>query len=250
MRRNMTSSVPGIHKMILEGAAEQPVENELGVISRMLPLAGARVLELGCGAAEKTRAIAESTDVAAITAVEIDPIQHRKNLKIADLPKVNFKSYGAQAIPEADDSFDIVMMFKSLHHVPGQSMDQALQEIQRVLKPGGYAYISEPVFAGEFNEIMRLFHDEEIVRKNAFDALLRAVDRGVLELGEEYFFKNVIKLRSFEQYEAGILSVTHIDHDLDDETLVEVKRRFMKHESDKGFVFEVPNRIDLLRKPA
>jgi hypothetical protein len=97
---------------------------------------------------------------------------------------------------------------------------------------------------------MRLFHDEEIVRKNAFDALLRAVGSGVLELGEEYFFKNVIKLRSFEQYETGILSVTHIDHDLDDETLAEVKRRFMKHESDKGFVFEVPNRIDLLRKPA
>jgi hypothetical protein len=66
--------------------------------------------------------------------------------------------------------------------------------------------------------IMRLFHDEEVVRKNAFDALLRAVDSGVLEL--------------------------------DDETLAEVKRRFMKHESDKGCVFEVPNRIDLLRKPA
>jgi ubiquinone/menaquinone biosynthesis C-methylase UbiE len=249
MRRNMTLSVPIIHDMILKGSEEQPVENELDVINRMLPLAGAVILELGCGAAEKTRAIAESTDVAAITAVEIDPIQHGKNLEITDLAKVSFKSYGAQAIPEADDSFDIVMMFKSLHHVPGEMMDQALQEIQRVLKPGSYAYISEPVFAGAFNEIMRLFHDEEIVRKNAFDAVVRAVDNGVLELEEEFFFKNMIKLRSFEQYEAGILSVTHSDHDLDGETLAEVKRRFMKHESEKGFIFEVPNRIDLLRKP-
>lgn len=245
----MTLSVPIIHNMRLEGGAEQPIENELDVIDRMLKVAGATILELGCGAAEKTRAIAERTDVAAITAVEVDPIQHAKNLAIKDLPKVSFKSYGAQVIPEADNSFDIVMMFKSLHHVPGESMDQALKEISRVLKPGGHAYISEPVFAGEFNEVMRLFHDEEVVRKNAFNAVVRAVDNCVLELEEEFFFKNVIRLRSFEQYKSGILSVTHSAHVLDDETLAEVKRRFMKHESDKGFIFEVPNRVDLLRKP-
>lgn len=245
----MTSSTRRIHNMLLKGSAKQPIANELEVINRMLSVAGGSILELGCGAAEKTRAIAERTEVAAITAVEIDPIQHKKNLELKDLPKVNFKSYGAQAILEADNSFDIVMMFKSLHHVPGESMDQALKEIQRVLKPGGYAYISEPVFAGEFNEIMRVFHDEEVVRQHAFEAVARAVNNGVFELEEEFFFRNIIKFRSFERYESGILSVTHSDHDLDDETLAEVKRRFLQHESDKGFVFEVPNRVDLLKKP-
>ncbi len=246
----MTPSDTGSQTMSLIGPNEQTITSEMKVINRLLQVDGASILELGCGGAEKTRAIAERTDVASITAVEIDPIQHKKNLEITDLPKVNFKSYGAQLIPEPDNSFDIVMMFKSLHHVPGESMDKAMSEIRRVLKPGGRAYISEPVFAGPFNEIMRLFHDEQEVRQNAFAAVERAVSGGVLELEEEFFFKNVIKLKSYEQYEAGILSVTHSDHHLDDETKAEVKRRFLQHESDEGFVFEIPNRIDLLRKSA
>ena len=226
----------------------QPVHNEIDVIDRMLALNGAYILELGCGAAEKTRLIAEKLNVAKITAVEIDPIQHKKNLQIADMPKTEFKSYGAQDIPEADEAFDVVMMFKSLHHVPGESMDQALAEISRVLKPGGVAYFSEPVFAGDFNEIIRLFHDEEAVRLQAFNALGRAIEEGVLELEEEFFFDTVVKMASFKQFEAGVLNVTFMDHQLDDALLADVKRRFMKHESEKGFIFQVPNRVDLLVK--
>lgn len=227
----------------------QPVLNEIDVVGRMLALNEANILELGCGAAEKTRLIAEKFNVATITAVEIDPIQHEKNLQIVDMPKTEFKSYGAQEIPESDESFDVVMMFKSLHHVPAESMDQALAEIRRVLKPGGVAYFSEPVFGGDFNEIIRLFHDEELVRSQAFKALGRAVDEGVLELEEEFFFDNVVKMSSFKQFEAGVLNATFMDHQLDDALLAEVKRRFMNHESDKGFVFQVPNRVDLLVKP-
>jgi ubiquinone/menaquinone biosynthesis C-methylase UbiE len=234
--------------MRLIGPESQKLTSELKVLERMLPLAGARVLELGCGAAEKTRLIAERTPVASITAVEIDHLQHEKNLQIGDLPKVTFRSYGAQEIEEADNSFDIVIMFKSLHHVPQNDMDEALSELRRVLKPGGYAYISEPVFAGEFNEIMRLFHDEELVRQQAFDALIRAVENNVMHLEEEYFFKNIIRLPSFDIYLKNVLGVTHTNHELDQQTIAEVKRRFMKHESDEGFIFQIPNRVDLLRK--
>lgn len=228
----------------------QPTLNELDVIDRLLTLEGAQILELGCGAMEKTRLIAEKYDVAKITAVEIDPIQHEKNLKMPDMPKIESKSYGAQDIPEPDESFDVVMMFKSLHHVPAEAMDQALSEIRRVLKPGGVAYFSEPVFAGDLNEIIRLFHDEEWVRSQAFDAMRRAVNEGLLDLKEEIFFDNVVKMTSFDQFEAGILNATFMDHQLDDELHAEVKRRFMKHESDQGFVFQVPNRIDLLARSA
>ena len=234
--------------MKLIGPADQPLTSETTIIGRMLKLPGANVLELGCGAAEKTRAIAERDQPAAITAVEIDPLQHHKNLTITDLPKVTFKSYGAQKIAEADNSFDIVIMFNSLHHVPQDSMDMALLEICRVLKPGGIAYISEPVFAGDFNEILRVFHDEELVRQQAFDALSRAVDNKVLYLEEEFFFKNVIRLPSFEIYLDNVLGVTHTNHELDAPTIAEVKRRFMQYESEEGFVFQVPNRVDLLRK--
>ncbi len=236
--------------MCLVGPDNQEILSELAVINRMLPLADASVLELGCGGAEKTRAIAERTDVASITAVEIDKTQHQKNLEITDLPKVRFQSFGAEDIQAENNSYDIVMMFKSLHHVPANDLDAALKEIYRVLKPGGYSYISEPVFAGAYNEIMRLFHDEEIVRKQAFEAVKKIVDSGVFKLAEEFFFKNKLRLRSFEQYETGILGVTHTNHQINDETMNSIKKLFLSNESDEGFVFEIPNRIDLLRKPS
>lgn len=236
--------------MQLLGPETQDIREEIDVLTRMLPFDGARILELGCGAADKTRQIAETTAVREIVAAEVDQIQHQKNLTITDLPKVTFTSFGAEDIDAPDDSFDIVLMFKSLHHVPIPLMDQGLQEIHRVLKPGGLAYISEPVFAGAFNEVIRLFHDESTVRKAAFDAMARAVNTGVLDLDEEYFFKNVVRLKHFGQFEQGILNATFMDHQLSDELLAEVKRRFESHASPEGYVFEVPNRIDLLRKPA
>lgn len=234
--------------MNLKSNSPQEISSELEVINRLLDLDNVSVLELGCGAADKTRQIAEQTAVASITAVEIDSLQHDKNLLITDLPKVTFKSYGAEAIDEASDSFDVVMMFKSLHHVPTESMDQALREINRVLKPGGRAYFSEPVFDGPLNEIMRLFHDEERVRRLAFDALQRAVDSSLFTLEAEVFFDNVIRLKSWEQYRNGILNVTHTDHQLSDQTLAEVQRRFLAHGGEEGFVFETPNRVDVLIK--
>jgi len=235
--------------MQLKGPEETEIATEFDVLSRLLALKGARVLELGCGAAEKTRQIAESADVDEIVAVEIDSIQHAKNLEVDDLPTVTFKSFGAEAIAEPDDSFDIVLMFKSLHHVPGASMDEAMSEIRRVLKPGGLAYISEPVFAGSFNEVIRLFHDESTVRLAAFEAVARAVDAAKLELVEETFFTSVLRLMHFGQFEAGILNATHTDHDLTPELLEEVKARFESYKSEEGYVFQTPNRVDLLRKP-
>ena len=237
-----------IESMQLSGPTKQPVCDELQVIAELLPLDGARLLELGCGAAEKTRQIVEHSDVLEIVAAEVDQIQHRTNLQRYDLPKVSFKSYGAEAIDEPDNSFDCVLMFKSLHHVPVPMMDTALAEIARVLKPGGLAYISEPVFAGEFNEIIRLFHDESLVRREAFEAMQRAVAGGVLELADERFFENRIRLQSFSQFEQGILNVTHTEHNVTPELLDLVRSKFESYRGPDGYVFEIPNRVDLLRR--
>jgi len=235
--------------MHLSGPAEQPLLNEFEVLRELLPFEGARVLELGCGAAEKTRLIAERTGVAQIVAAEVDAIQHARNLAISDLPKVEFRSFGAEAIEAPDASFDIVLMFKSLHHVPIARMDQALLEIHRVLRPGGLAYISEPVFAGEFNGVLRLFHDESVVRREAFAAVERAVQKGLLTLAEERFFRNPLKLASFAQFEQGVLNVTHTEHRITPELLERIRARFEGYRGPDGWFFEIPNRVDLLRRP-
>ena len=221
---------------------------EHNVYCQMLPLEGAGVLELGCGRAELTRAIAETKDVAFITAMEVDEIQHGKNLLIDDLPHVEFKAGGAEAIPTENEAFDIVLMFKSLHHVSVDKMDTALSEIHRVLKPGGLAYISEPVYQGDFNNILRLFHDEKEVRLAAFEAVKRAVHSGLFDLVEERFFNTPKHYHDFEEFEERILKVTHTNHDLSPDLYLKVKEKFMNHMTDEGADLPIPVRVDLLKK--
>ena len=215
----------------------------------MLALDNKHILELGCGSAEITRNIATAGAGREITALEVDEIAHEKNLQISDLPNVTFAIAGAQEIPLADASVDVVFMFKSLHHVPLDLMDLSMREIKRVLKPGGLAYISEPVFAGDFNEILRLFHDEQKVREAAFNAVKKAVDAGLFSLVEETFFNSPMKFESFADFENKVLKVTHTNHALDEKVYELVKQRFEHHLSDDGAHFLMPIRVDLLRRP-
>ena len=208
------------------------------------------MLELGCGKAEKTRLLAETGRVSGILALEVDTIQHERNLQIADLPNVQFRHAGAEAIPAKDNSIDIVLMFKSLHHVPMELMDQALSEIARVLKPGGLAWISEPVYAGDLNEVFKLFHDEKVVREAAFAAICKAVDDGRLLLDKEQFFNTRSFFENFEQFDQRMIQVTHSNHNLAPDLYARVKAKFESYLGSEGATFLNPQRVDLLRKPA
>jgi SAM-dependent methyltransferase len=223
---------------------------ERDVYCELLPFPGTRVAELGCGRAELTRAIAEEFPTARIIALEVDAIQHARNLAITDLPNVRFVAGGAEAMPLDDDSIDLVLMFKSLHHVPSHLLDTALAEVRRVLAPGGFAYISEPVFAGEYNEIMRIFHDEERVRAAAFSAITRSVESGALELVTERFFNTPLCFDDFTHFEQRVLGVTHTRHRLSESQLNAVRERFARHVTPQGVGFLQPMRVDLLRKRA
>lgn len=235
--------------MKIADPAQTALRNEMELLLEALPGDGAEVLELGCGRAEKTRTLATSERIRHILALEVDSIQHARNLEIADLPKVSFAHGGAEAIPATDASFDAVLMFKSLHHVPTGHMDHALREIARVLRPGGLAWISEPVYAGEFNDILRLFHDEKTVREAAFGAVRKAVDDGGLQLDKQLFFSTRSYFKDFDEFDARIIRVTHTDHRLSDELYRAVRDRFNAHLTPEGAMFHTPNRVDVLRKP-
>jgi SAM-dependent methyltransferase len=205
----------------------------------------ARALELGCGTGRQTRLLAAGS----ILALEVDRIQHEKNLAIDDLPDVRFALGGAEAIPAPDASVDAVFLFKSLHHVPLDLLSRAFEEMHRVLAPGGLVYISEPVFGGDYNEILRLFHDEERVRAAAFEATRAAVDRGLFELVSETFFRSKVKYRSFADFEQKVIQVTHTEHRLSPELHARVRTAFEAHlRPDGAAEFLAPFRVDLLRK--
>jgi len=219
------------------------------IYNRLLKLDNKHILELGCGAAIKTRNIATTGANRKLTALEVDEIAHQKNLQITDLPNVTFGLAGAQAIPLDDDSVDVVFMFKSLHHVPPELMEASMREIRRVLKPGGLAYISEPIFAGEFNEILRLFHNEQKVREAAFKTVKSAVDEGLFTLLEQSFFNSPTSFESFAEFENRIINATHSQHALDEALYQRVKQGFEAHLGDDGAHFLSPVRVDLLQKP-
>jgi len=221
---------------------------ESEIYEKVLSLDGKNILELGCGKADLTRLIATSGPGRQVTATEVDEIQHDENLLIDDLPNVTFVKAGSEAIPADDESFDVIFMFKSLHHVPSNLLRDALIEAKRVLKPGGMAYISEPIFDGNFNEVLRLFHDEEKVRAAAFAAVKQFVDDGELSLVDELFFNTPIHFEDFEEYERKVINATHSDHQLSAELFQEVRDKFSGHLHEGGADFLIPIRVDLLQK--
>lgn len=229
----------------------QPIDlncPEAEIYNSLLTLDGKHILELGCGNADITRNIATSGENRRITALEVDETAHAGNQQITDLPNVTFTLSGAEDIPLADESVDVVLMFKSLHHVPTDLMGQSFHEIRRVLKPGGLAYISEPIFAGDFNEVLRLFHDEQSVRKAAFEATKNAVENGLFSLLEEVFFNAPMRFENFAEFEHKTINATHSNHALDDALYQQVKQRFEQHIGDDGAHFLMPIRVDLLQK--
>jgi SAM-dependent methyltransferase len=241
--------LPEAIMMKIADPTQNTVHNEVKLMLAELPFDGAQVLELGCGKAEKTRTLAETGRMQKIVALEVDTIQHERNLQITDLPLVEFHHAGAEAIPLPAASIDIVIMLKSLHHVPMEMMDQALAEIARVLKPGGLAWISEPVFAGDLNEVMRLFHDEKTVREAAFAAVCRAVEQGGLQLKQQLFFNTRSSFDSFAAFEKRMIQVTHSNHQLSPELHAAVEAKFNSYLTPEGVTFYPPQRVDLLQKP-
>ncbi|NVJ52786.1 MAG: methyltransferase domain-containing protein [Campylobacteraceae bacterium] len=211
-----------------------------------LNLNNKKILELGCGNAAMTKMIAKNGFDRQIIACEVDEIQHKKNLK-EEIENIEFILAQAQDIPLEDNSIDFVFMFKSFHHVPKNMMQKALSEIKRVLKPNAIAYISEPLFQGDQNELIRLFHDEEQERIDAFEAIKEAVEKEEFKLFQEVFFQSEITYDNFEDFENKMMNVTYNDNNIDESLRNKVKEKYESFGGGK-LTFLKPFRVDILQK--
>jgi len=103
-----------------------------------------RSLEIGAGTGYFTLNLLQAGVVGEAVATDISPGMldvlsanaHRLALK------VETRACDAEALPFADDSFDLVFGHAVLHHLP--DLDRAFSEFRRVLRPGGTV-----IFAGE-----------------------------------------------------------------------------------------------------
>jgi ubiquinone/menaquinone biosynthesis C-methylase UbiE len=96
----------------------------------------------------------------------IEPV--RRNAPLAE-----FRTGSASQFPSADQAFDAAILVISLHHVEVLSMEQALFQAGRVLKPGGHLIVVEPLPEGSFFEAFKSIEDETTVRPEGQSAIRR-----------------------------------------------------------------------------
>lgn len=233
------------------------VSNELDVLAALLPLQhkakhgpGLAVIELGCGDARLVREMLELGLARSVVALEVDERQHAKNLA-RPMSGLTFRQASATAVPYPDDLFDLALMLKSLHHIPLHGMGRALDEVARVLKPGGWFYVSEPVYDGTLNSIVKLFNDEGMVRMSAQLALDEALDRhdSPWKALQEQHFDMPVSYASCADFEQRMLYPTFADHRVDEPVLQAVRTAYAQHAAPDGSArFTRPMHVRLLQK--
>jgi SAM-dependent methyltransferase len=223
------------------------IEDELDLLAALVPLDDQDIVELGCGAAQLARALLARYPGSRVVGLEVDERQHAKNLQ-APQPGLRFALGGAEATALPDASFDLALMLKSLHHVPLSAMARALAEVARVLRPAGRLYVSEPVYGGAFNEVIRLFNDEGVVRAAAQSALDVALHSGAWVQEAERRFAIAVHFRDFADFEQRMMRPTYAEHRIDDAKLAEVRSVFEPHCSADGARFVRPMHVRLLRR--
>ena len=131
-----------------------------------VPLTGS-VLELGSGPGLTTDWLRPRTQ--SLTAVELDEADAAR---LAErLPDVDVRRADATALPVPDASFDAVVCFTMLHHVPTPEMqDRLFAEARRVLRRGGVFGGSDsrwgPLFAvAHAGDTMRLVDPDGLPRR-------------------------------------------------------------------------------------
>lgn len=109
---------------------------------------GMVVMELGCGSGSFTTFVARVVgEQGKVYAVDIQPemlVQLKRKLaKIEnqDITNIELKEASAYNLPFEDESLDLVYMVTVLMEIPDRG--RALQEMKRILKPGGILAVTE-----------------------------------------------------------------------------------------------------------
>jgi SAM-dependent methyltransferase len=132
---------------------------------------GARWVDVGCGTGALTQTILARGEPAEVVGMDASDRYVAFARRQTTDPRASFRAADAQALPEADASFDAVVSGLSLNFVPNPS--RALAEMMRVLRPGGTAAVYVWDYAGEM-QLIRRFWDAAV----ALDPAARALDEG------------------------------------------------------------------------
>lgn len=223
-----------------------PVQKNRDVLLETLELEDKRVLDIGCGDGALVRMMAQR----GAEAVGLEPSQERLAACRAaeDIPSAEYVEGGGEDLPFEDGSFDSVVIFNSLHHIPADSMDACLAESARVLVPGGQLWVLEPIAEGPYFEVMRPVEDETEVRALAYAALQNAGPK--LELIEERVYAAPMRYDSFAALEKETIAVNPQRQKMLDQNRELVTELFEQNaeKDEDGYHFTQPSRLMRFRR--
>nr|MDO8108697.1 class I SAM-dependent methyltransferase [Candidatus Sigynarchaeota archaeon] len=137
------SKYDSLMHMLLRGKEEELREY---TVSGADLKAGEKVLDIGCGtgllALTAKKKVGEQG-----TVIGIDPstemLAHARDRATDQKLNVQFEEGAIQQLRFEDNSFDAVFCSLVMHHIPEAARDRGIQEIFRVLKPGGCVIMVE-----------------------------------------------------------------------------------------------------------
>ena len=153
------------------------VTSDYSMLERLIEPAGKDVVDVGCGPGALVRELARNG--ARPVGIEVSEDQLAAALALDDGGGASYRVGRAQDLPLADDSTDIVVFQRSLHHIPPADLTQALREARRVLRADGLVYVSEPLPEGSYFVLTSLVEDEVEVRAAAQRALAESARAGL-----------------------------------------------------------------------
>lgn len=206
------------------------------------------VVDIGCGAATLARTLAAAG--ARVVALEVSEEQLAPALAGDGGSGVRYVVGSAQALPLGDATIDLVLLIRTLHHVPVADMPQALREARRVVRPGGTVYVAEPLPEGDYFALTSMIEEELEVRRAAQAALARAGEVGLQRVTTaEYDVP--IRLAGVDQFRARTVSVDPSRAEIFEARRAELAEAFERlgepGERAGERCFRSPTRVELLR---
>ena len=210
---------------------ERAYRRNTDVLREYLQIDGSAILDVGCGTGRLVKWLRKH----GAFAIGLDPQAY-----LLEPPAI---AGLGDALPFASGSFDWVIFFNSLHHIPVPAMGQALAEAGRVARSG--VIVVEPIAQGSHFLAMQPIDDETAIRAEAYAALHSAEE---LKVTAETEWQIDYIEADLDEAIAGMIRVEPARAAKIAQMHGEVEARFYRfgRKVEQGWAFDQPMRLNRL----